>query len=111
MLGVLQGAARVCAGLVLAVFFAAAAPPIASAAERNISLIPGVDLPGFDYQVVKNTTIKACQQACTEDNLCRAFTFNSKSKWCFLKGDSAEQQPFADATSGIVSLDPSPQDL
>ena len=45
------------------------------------------DLPGFDYQVDKGTTLDKCQQACVGDDLCRGFTFNTKTKWCFLKGD------------------------
>ncbi len=83
----------------------------ASAAERSISLIPGVDLPGYDYQVLKDTSVDACQAACTEDRLCRAFTFNERADWCFLKAQAGDQQPFADATSGRVEMSPTEEEI
>jgi len=83
----------------------------ASAADRQITLLPGTDLPGFDYSVTKNTTLKACQTACEGDRLCRAFTFNQKTKWCFLKGGVGPATAFAGATSGTISAVPSREDL
>ena len=80
---------------------------IVTAQERAISLLPGTDLPGFDYSVVKDTTLDACSQACADDRICRAFTFNEKARWCFLKGDAGPETAFAGATSGKV--DPAAQ--
>ena len=96
--------------LCAAVFFALGFS-VAEAAERNITLIPGNDLPGFDYSVVKGVTIDACKQACTGDNLCRAFTYNGKAKWCFLKGNAGTPTPFAAAISGKVTSTPSVEDV
>jgi alpha-2-macroglobulin len=90
------------AGWLLAVLLLAFNMGVAAAQDRPISLLPGTDLPGFDYGVVKNTTLDACSQACSDDRTCRAFTFNEKAKWCFLKGDAGPQTEFAGATSGIV---------
>ena len=56
---------------VLALVLAGAMP---SAAETKITLLQGTDLPGFDYSIVKDTDLDSCQAACTDDNICRAFT-------------------------------------
>jgi alpha-2-macroglobulin len=85
--------------LIAATFFAMAS---VNAAERSITLLPGTDLPGFDYDILKDTSLDACQAACEGDRICRAFTFNESAKWCFLKGEAAEVTPFAGATSGRV---------
>ena len=71
MTGLIRSAWGLCAALFLAMSLSAV-----SAAERNMSLLPGIDLPGFDYEVIKDTDLDACSAACVEDNLCRAFTFN-----------------------------------
>ncbi len=90
---------------VLALVLAGAMP---SAAETKITLLQGTDLPGFDYSIVKDTDLDSCQAACTDDNICRAFTYNTQSKWCFLKGDVGEQAAFDGATSGRISRSPTP---
>ena len=58
-----------------------------SAAERRVIVTPDADYPGFDYKTVKDVDLDACQAACLADNTCRAFTFNTKAGWCFLKSD------------------------
>ena len=93
-----------CAAVFLVLGFSAA-----DAAERKITLLPGTDLPGFDYSVVKGVTINACEAACRDDRVCRAFTFNQKAGWCFLKGNVGPQTPFAAAASGRISMTPSPE--
>ncbi len=83
----------------------------AFAADSEVTLLEGVDLPGFDYAVIKDGDLDACQAACTEDRLCRAFTFNHRAGWCFLKGGSSEEKPFKAATSGKLTLNPTPETL
>ena len=78
----------------------------AHAADRNITLLPGTDLPGFDYSVLKDVGVDACSAACTDDKICRAFTYNEKAKWCFLKGDVGPETAFKGATSGRVDFTP-----
>ena len=73
-------------------------------AQDNITLLPRTDLPGFDYEVLKDVTLDTCQSACTEDRLCRAFTFNESAGWCFLKGDVGPETAFEGATSGRIDL-------
>jgi len=90
-----------------AALFLALGPAATSAADRSITLLPGTDLPGYDYSVLKGVTVDACEAACQDDRVCRAFTFNEKAGWCFLKGDAGPETPFAAATSGRVSMAPS----
>ncbi|MDR3471214.1 MAG: alpha-2-macroglobulin family protein [Devosia sp.] len=86
----------------MAALFIAVGITAAPAADRKITLLPGTDLPGFDYSVVKGITLEACQKACGDDHVCRAFTFNQKARWCFLKSDVGSATPFPQATSGRV---------
>ncbi len=81
------------------------------AAERSVTLLESTDLPGLDYSTLKDTTLDACSAACADDNICRAFTFNEKAKWCFLKGGVPEAQSFAGATSGTIALAPSADEI
>ncbi len=76
---------------------------VAQAAEPKIKLLQDTDLPGFDYSILKNSTLDACSTACVEDKICRAFTFNEKSSWCFLKSDIGAATEFVGAVSGRVS--------
>lgn len=82
--------------------------PAAMAADHKISLLEDTDLPGFDYSILKNTDLDACTAACVDDNICRAFTFNAQSYWCFLKGAVGEETAFDGAVSGKVSRSPAP---
>src|SRR3569833_3409544 len=100
----LQAGWWLCAALVLMLGISAA-----FAADRKITLLPGTDLPGFDYSVVKGVTIAACEAACQNDNMCHAFTFNEKAKWCFLKSDAGTPAPFATAVSGRVEAGQAPE--
>src|SRR5262245_3171403 len=79
---------------------------LAVAQDRSITLLPDTDLPGFDYSIGKGISLDQCEAACTDDKLCRAFTYNAKSKWCFFKGQVGTAQSFAGATSGQVEFSP-----
>jgi alpha-2-macroglobulin len=92
--------------LLVAALFVAVGVTAAPAADRKITLLPGTDLPGFDYSVVKGTTLDACQSTCAADRACHAFTFNQKAHWCFLKSDVGPATPFAAATSGKLGGSP-----
>jgi uncharacterized protein YfaS (alpha-2-macroglobulin family) len=68
---------------------------------QNITILDKTDLPGGDYNILKNVELDACTAACEADNICQAFTFNSKSKWCFLKSEASTPVEFSGAISGI----------
>ncbi|HTN62829.1 MAG TPA: MG2 domain-containing protein, partial [Devosia sp.] len=90
-----------------AAFFFALALAVPAAAQK-ITLLPGTDLPGYDYSILKGVDLNACQSACRGDRICRAFTFNQQTNWCFLKGDVGPEAVFPKATSGRVARAPSP---
>jgi len=98
--------------LVLALLLATGLPTgIAAAAETRVILTPDADYPGFDYDTVKNVTLEACQAACVDGDQCRAFTYNTKARWCFLKTDFGTLAATPGATAGrlvsTVALTPS----
>ena len=79
----------------------ALASPLA-AAERRIEISQDGDYLGFDLRTVKNVSQSQCETACIGDNQCRAFTYNIKAQWCFLKSDHGELNAFAGAIAGKV---------
>ncbi|MEO8684521.1 MAG: alpha-2-macroglobulin family protein, partial [Devosia sp.] len=91
-----------CAAFIFALCLAA------PAAAQKITLLPGTDLPGYDYSILKGVDVDVCQTACKNDRICRAFTFNEQSNWCFLKGEVGPEAVFPKATSGRVARAPSP---
>jgi uncharacterized protein YfaS (alpha-2-macroglobulin family) len=107
----MQRLARLAVWLEVAVILAfAVSSPLAG--DRSVTVLKDKDLPGFDYSISRGTTLDKCQAACVGDNLCRAFTFNSKTKWCFLKGDVPETPAdFKGATSGTITTTPAPADI
>ncbi|MEJ0012039.1 MAG: alpha-2-macroglobulin family protein [Bauldia sp.] len=81
---------------------AAVAAGNATAAERRVIVTNDADYSGFDTKTVKNVDLPACQAACLSDNTCRAFTFNTKAGWCFLKSDFGELAASSSAIAGRV---------
>ncbi|MEQ1769626.1 MAG: alpha-2-macroglobulin family protein [Devosia sp.] len=92
-------------------FFVVASSFSAIGADRSVTLLENQDLPGFDYSRINDTDLDACEKACTDDNICRAFTFNDKADVCFLKSTAAEPVAFGGATSGKIVLDPTEEKL
>ncbi len=85
--------------LILSAFVAAA--PL-SAAERRIETTADGDYAGFDLRTIKNVSQPQCEAACVGDNSCKAFTYNVKAKWCFLKSDYGPLNTFVGAVAGKV---------
>ncbi|MGK9051632.1 alpha-2-macroglobulin family protein [Neorhizobium petrolearium] len=73
-----------------------------SAAERRIETTQDGDYLGFDLRTVKNVSQPQCEAACIGDNTCRAFTYNTKAKWCFLKSDYGPLNTFPGAVAGKI---------
>ncbi len=73
-----------------------------AAAERRIETTVDGDYLGFDLRTVKNVSQDQCETACIGDNQCRAFTYNVKAKWCFLKSDHGQLNTFAGAVAGKI---------
>ncbi len=72
--------------------------------DRNI------DLVGRDLANIFDTTLEACEAACTFNEDCTAFTFNRRSNACFPKTDVTDAVPFDGAISGRM-VKASPQVL
>ncbi len=89
--------------------YAATAPALA--AGKRVIITPNADYADFDMKTVKNVDQAGCQSACLADTACRAFTFNSKAGWCFLKSDFGVLALTPDAVAGrvveAVALSPS----
>src|SRR6188768_1240570 len=76
---------------------------------RQIVTTPNSDYFGFDLRSEQNVTLDQCKTSCLGDSQCRAFTYNTKAKWCFLKSDFAAIKPFSNAIAGkVVSISGDP---
>lgn len=69
---------------------------------RRVVTTDNSDYFGFDLRSEQNVTLDQCQTSCLGDSACRAFTYNTKAKWCFLKSDFATIKPFSGAVAGKV---------
>jgi hypothetical protein len=65
-------------------------------------LFEDTDFFGGDLRTLKQIDLAACQRACLEDDACRAFTYNTSARWCFLKSAEVEPKTFQGAVSGLV---------
>ncbi len=74
----------------------------ALAADARVILSPDADYTGFDLETIKDVDLQACQTACLDSTSCRAFTFNTKANWCFLKSDFGVLAATPGATAGRV---------
>ncbi|KGF69138.1 membrane protein [Hoeflea sp. BAL378] len=79
-----------------------ALPAMAQDASRRIETTENADYFGFDLRTVRDIGLKQCEAACLDDRQCKAFTYNVKAKWCFLKSDYNTINPFAGAIAGRV---------
>ncbi|MBH0239710.1 alpha-2-macroglobulin family protein [Methylobrevis albus] len=90
--GRLLAAVVLCAGLTAA----------AGAAERRVITTEGADYFGQDLGTLKEVDLSACEAACIADTACRAFTYNTSARWCFLKSSFGDLRAFAGAVSGRI---------
>ncbi|MGI9402223.1 MAG: PAN domain-containing protein, partial [Rhizobiaceae bacterium] len=90
--------------LLLVSFFVSAGviPAIAQEIERSVQISPDGDYFGFDLRAEQDISLQQCQQSCIDDPQCRAFTYNTKAAWCFLKSDFGELKPFEGAIAGKI---------
>ena len=86
------------------VFIAAIVSVSQSAAQdgRSIQLSQDSDYFGFDLRTERDVTLDQCSATCIGDPACRAFTYNTRAQWCFLKSDYSILNPFPGAVAGRV---------
>ncbi len=78
-------------------------PVVAAEPERRIEITNDADYFGFDLRTEQNVSLDQCKSACIADRSCRAFTYNPKVKWCFLKSDFKQLNTFPGAIAGKVA--------
>ncbi len=69
---------------------------------RSVETAADSDYFGFDLRTEKNVSLGQCQQICLDDSKCRAFTYNPKAQWCFLKSDFDTLKPAPGAVAGRI---------
>ena len=69
----------------------------------EVILSRDTDFYGFDFKTLKKVTLDQCQSACLKTQNCKAFTYNVKAEFCFLKSDFAKATPFKGAISGRIA--------
>ncbi|MCO5069912.1 MAG: alpha-2-macroglobulin family protein [Rhizobiaceae bacterium] len=74
----------------------------ANAQARSIVTTDNSDYFGFDLRTEPNISLDQCKSTCLADETCRAFTYNTKAKWCFLKSDFNTLNAFSGAVAGKV---------
>ena len=89
----------------------AAVPTPAEAQQRTIERLPGTDIPGGDYRTLREVPLDDCVSVCLADTQCRAFTYNERARWCFLKSAVTERVPYPGATSAVVHASAPPAAL
>jgi uncharacterized protein YfaS (alpha-2-macroglobulin family) len=73
-----------------------------NAEGRRMIISKGADYFGGDYRTLKKVPLDECKKVCLGDEKCKAFTYNRKAHWCFLKSSVGELKTFAGATAGRV---------
>ncbi len=70
--------------------------------SREIVITDNADYFGFDLRSEKEVSLEQCKQICISDSRCRAFTYNTRVEWCFLKSDFSDLITFEGAIAGKV---------
>ncbi len=74
----------------------------AADAKREIQTVKDADYFGFDLRTEQNVTLDQCKTSCIGDKSCKAFTYNPKVQWCFLKSDFKTMNAFPGAIAGKI---------
>lgn len=86
-------------------------PPATAQDIRTIERIDDADYFGFDLRTEKNVSIDECEASCIGDSACRAFTYNPKVNWCFLKSDYDQLNSFPGAVAGRIVVQAAEEDI
>ena len=71
---------------------------------KRFVLTQDADLSGGDLSTQLDTTLEACERACTADQRCTHFTFNTRNGSCFPKQDPDAEAFYQGALSGRLVL-------
>lgn len=87
--------------LLSALFFSIVTAQAAEDVRRAVT-VKDADYFGFDLRTEQDVTLDNCQQICIADKACKAFTYNTKAQWCFLKSDFNNLNPAPGAVAGKI---------
>src|SRR5690606_3476491 len=77
----------------------------------SVATTQDADYFGFDLRTERDVSLDACTAVCLADPECRAFTYNTRAQWCFLKSDYSVINPFSGAVAGKVVIEGSEPDI
>ena len=77
-------------------------PAMAAEPSRKVVTTQNGDYFGFDLRTEQNVSLEQCGEICVGDTACKAFTYNPKVKWCFLKSDFNQLNAFPGAVAGKI---------
>src|SRR6478752_812139 len=77
-------------------------PAVAAEPSRKVVTIKNGDYFGFDLRTEQNVSLEQCGEICVGDTACKAFTYNPKVQWCFLKSDFNQLNAFPGAVAGKI---------
>jgi len=75
---------------------------VAQESGRRVVTSENGDYYGFDISTATDVTLDQCENICLANRNCRAFTFNAKVNWCFLKSDFGRLQVSEGSIAGRV---------
>lgn len=67
----------------------------------RVRALPSIDLTGYDYRSAKGIEFVDCIDRCESDARCRAFSYVSRAKECYLKNGMQELRKAKGIMSGI----------
>jgi CHAT domain-containing protein/peptidoglycan hydrolase-like protein with peptidoglycan-binding domain len=79
---------------------------LAPVPRSQFQLFDNLDLPGYDYRdgmsdpALRGIGLDVCQASCAADLQCKAFTYNTSARVCFLKREAGGEATFSGAISG-----------
>ncbi len=86
----------------LLTLFTLSAPVGAAEMNRDVVTTKDGDYFGFDLRTEQDVTQDQCELVCLADQSCKAFTYNPKVKWCFLKSDFNQLKTAPGSVAGKV---------
>ena len=96
---------------IIAIGLMALLSPATAQDQRRVVTTPDGDYFGFDLRTERDVTLDSCTAICLADGDCRAFTYNTRAQWCFLKSDYSVLKTFAGAVAGKVVTGSTDEDL
>jgi hypothetical protein len=71
--------------------------------EQGLTARAGFDMRGGDYSKIYLGSLGECQQTCADERQCRAYTYNTRDRMCYLKDRPTSYTPRSDTVSGEKS--------